>query len=68
MLFNTFVRLWGSCKSEQVSDTIINNRAVLREQNFIQNIKHVIGTDCPFFGKLLFLHLGGGLDRARITF
>jgi len=39
----------------------------LAEQNFIKNIKHVIGYDCPFFGKLLYLYLSGGKDKCLIT-
>ena len=67
MLFNTFHCLWGRLKSEQVEGSIVNGRAVLLEENFTRNIKYVIGTDCPYFGKLLFLYLGGGFDRARIN-
>ena len=40
---------------------------MLLEENFKQNIKSVIGTDCPYFGKMLYLYLGGGFDKARIN-
>ncbi len=40
---------------------------MLLERNFKQNIKHVIGTDCPFFGKMLYLYLADGMDQVKIT-
>lgn len=36
--------------------------AVLVEKNFVKNIKYLIGVDCPFFGKLLYLFMSNGLD------
>jgi hypothetical protein len=65
-LYNTFLVLWGRKKEDQVPGANFKQRAVLLEENFIKNIKHLIGTDCPFFGKLLFLQMGGGYDKARI--
>ena len=41
--------------------------AVLLEQNFMKNIKHVIGVDYPFFGKMLYLWMSGGYNKAKIT-
>lgn len=41
--------------------------AVLLEENFTKNIKHVIGVDYPFFGKLLYLWMSGGYDKAKIS-
>ena len=40
--------------------------AVLLEENFTRNIKHVIGVDDPFFGKLLYLWMANGLDKVKI--
>ena len=40
---------------------------VLVEENFVKNIKHVIGVDDPYFGKLLYLWLAQGFDRQKIT-
>lgn len=40
----------------------IDGVAVLIEKNFTQNIKRVIGTNCPFFGKMLYLYFAQGLD------
>lgn len=66
-LYNTFLAVWGRRKEDQISYANFKSRAVLVEENFIKNIKYVIGTDCPFLGKLLFLHMGGGFGKARIT-
>ena len=33
----------------------------------MKNIKHVIGTDEPYFGKMLYLWMAAGYDRAKIT-
>jgi hypothetical protein len=41
--------------------------AVLLEKNFTKNIKYVIGVDCPFFGKLMYLYMSKGLDKVKIT-
>ena len=41
--------------------------AVLLEENFTKNIKYVLGVDYPFFGKLLYLFISGGYDKAKIT-
>ncbi len=40
---------------------------VLTEKNFVRNIKHVIGCDEPYFGKMLYLWISQGYDRAKIT-
>ena len=40
---------------------------MLVEQNFTQNIKHVIGVEHEFFGKLLYLWMSGGYDKAKIS-
>ena len=45
----------------------LDGMAVLLEENFTKNIKHVIGVDYPFFGKLLYLWMSGGYDKAKIT-
>lgn len=37
------------------------------EENFTTNIKEVIGYDCPFFGKILYLYFAKGYDKAKIT-
>ena len=62
----TFGRLWGApdnlCpESEQ------DGFSVLTEKNFTQNLKYVIGRDCPFFGKMLYLYFADGYDGAKIT-
>jgi len=40
---------------------------VLTEENFIKNIKYVIGEDEPYFGKCLYLYMSQGYDKAKIT-
>lgn len=43
--------------------------AVLTETNFIKNIKYVLGDDIedPYFGKMLYLWMSDGYDKAKIT-
>lgn len=41
--------------------------AVLVEKNFVKNIKFLIGVDCPFFGKLLYLYMSDGLDMVKVS-
>lgn len=48
-------------------DSDIDGVSVLTEQNFTQNLKFVIGEDCPFFGKLFYLYFAKGYDKAKIT-
>ena len=40
---------------------------MLLEENFTKNIKHVIGVEHEFFGKLLYLWMSGGYDKAKIS-
>ena len=40
---------------------------MLTEENFIKNIKYVIGVDEPYFGKMLYLWMSQGYDRTKIT-
>ena len=41
--------------------------AMLLEENFTKNIKYVIGVENEFFGKLLYLWMSGGYDKAKIS-
>ena len=68
IILNTFVTMWGRTKKDQVPGSYFRGTPVLLEENFKKNIKHVIGADSPFFGKMLYLYLGGGYDKARINF
>ena len=45
----------------------IDGIAVLTEENFMKNIKYVIGEDEPYFGKMLYLYMSKGYDKAKIT-
>mmetsp|Transcript_16528 Transcript_16528/g.22333 ORF Transcript_16528/g.22333 Transcript_16528/m.22333 type:complete len:97 (+) Transcript_16528:1-291(+) len=63
-----FEKLWGGVgKNDQVPGSHIDGVCVLTEQNFIKNIKHIIGIDEPYFGKMLYLWMSNGFDGARIT-
>lgn len=63
-----FKKLWGFNNPDaQVAGSEVDGVAVLVEKNFTQNIKYVIGVDCPFFGKLLYLYMSDGLDLVKIT-
>lgn len=48
-------------------ESVIEQTAVLTEANFTRNIKYVIGVDEPYFGKMLYLWISKGYDRAKIT-
>jgi hypothetical protein len=66
-IYATFVAMWGREKKDRVVGADIDGVAVLLEENFTRNIKYIIGCECPFFGKMLYLYLGGGFDQAKIT-
>jgi len=40
----------------------------LEEKHFKDNFKKVFDVDCPFFGKLLYLYMANGYDKAKISF
>lgn len=46
---------------------MIDGSPNLSEQSFLQNIKNVIGVDCPFFGKMMYLFFSDGFDKTLIT-
>ena len=48
-------------------DSEIDGVSVLTEQNFTQNLRFVIGEDCPFLGKLFYLYFAKGYDKEKIT-
>ncbi len=67
-LCRAFKKLWGlNNPSAQVPGSELDGVAVLLEKNFTDNIKYVIGVDCFFFGKLLYLYMADGLDLVKIT-
>jgi len=67
-IMGCFEKLWGGVgKNDQVPGSHIDGVCVLTEQNFIKNIKHIIGIDEPYFGKMLYLWMSNGFDGARIT-
>ena len=33
----------------------------------MKNSKAVFGVDCPFFGKMLYIYMAKGFDRAKIS-
>lgn len=39
----------------------------LTEQDFIKNFKSLFNYDCPFFAKLLYLHLSKGYNKSKIA-
>lgn len=61
-----FRKLWGY-PDNIIPDTEIEGIPFLIERNFQKNIKFVIGVDCPFFGKMLYLYFSKGLDKAKIS-
>ena len=64
---NAFTKLWGESEKDQVVGAEQDGVAVLLEENFTKNIKHVIGVEHQFFGKLLYLWMSGGYDKAKIS-
>ena len=59
---------WGQNEKDKVDNGAhLDGFAVLTEENFIKNIKHVIGVDEPYFGKCLYLWMSQGYDRIKIT-
>ena len=70
--YNSIVRcfelLWGGqSKYDEVPGAQIDGTAALTEQNFMKNIKYIVGEDEPYFGKMLYLWMSNGYDRAKIT-
>lgn len=62
----SFKRLWGYPDNIQ-PDSEVEGIPYLTEKNFMKNIKFVIGVDCPYFGKILYLYFAKGYDKAKIT-
>ena len=50
-----------------VIKTLIAENNFLTEKNFSQNIKFVIGVECPFFCKMLYLYFADGYDKVKIN-
>lgn len=64
----TYKKLYGVGPGGKILDnTEIDGNPVLIEENFKQNISQIIGYDCPFFGKLMYLYFSKGYDKAKIT-
>jgi Ca2+-binding EF-hand superfamily protein len=66
-IVQAFGLLWGKNKEDQVEDAQVDGVAALTEQNFTKNIGQVLGVEEPYFGKMLYLWMARGYDRAKIT-
>ena len=66
-MLRAFKKLWGPTAADVQKDSMVEGISVLTEANFTKNIKHVIGVDNAFFGKLLYLYFAKGMDQAKIT-
>ena len=44
------------------------NQLFITEEDFSKNIAKVIGFDCPFFGKILYIYMSDGFDRKKISY
>ena len=63
-----FEKLWAGQKKEDAHrQTHVDGVAVLTEENFYHHIKYLTGCDDPYFGKMLYLWMSNGYDRAKIT-
>jgi hypothetical protein len=38
------------------------------EKQILANFERVFGVPCPYFGKILYLYMSKGYDRAKISF
>lgn len=56
-----FKKLWGYPENT-IPETDIEGVPFLIESHFTQNIKEIIGVDCPFFGKILYIYFANGFD------
>lgn len=43
-------------------------RCYLTESDLVGNMKNIFGYEAPYFGKLLYLMLSGGLDKSKVPF
>jgi hypothetical protein len=50
-----------------IPDCETDGQPYLTERHFINNIKYVIGIECDFFGKMLYLYFANGYDKAKIS-
>jgi len=51
------------------SNVMVNETQIfLNEEDFTKNIGKVIGYDCPFFGKILYIYMSDGYDRKKISY
>lgn len=64
-----YKKLWGvGGTSENIfPESEVDGIPFLTEKNFIHNIRFVIGTESPFFGKMLYLYFSQGFDQAKIS-
>ena len=40
----------------------------ITEKHILANFERVFGVSCPYFGKILYLYMSKGYDRAKISF
>lgn len=66
-LERAFKKLWGFPDNIQPG-TKQDGILYLTEQNFTNNLKFLILTDCKFYGKMLYLYFADGYDQAKISF
>lgn len=64
-LERAYKKLWGY-PDRIVPNTDAEGVPFLVEENFTQNISEVIGCECEFFGKMLYLYMAHGKDKQRI--
>lgn len=63
-LVNTFMVMAGARGKALV---VNSEKTLLVEESFLRNIKTIIGVDCPFFGKMLYLQMAEGFEGAKIS-
>lgn len=50
------------------SHTYVETSLFITEKQILANFSKVFGISCPFFGKILYLYMSKGFDRAKISF
>lgn len=45
----------------------VEENCYLTEKDIISNMKNIFGYDFPYFGKMIYLLLSGGYDKAKIS-
>jgi hypothetical protein len=51
-----------------IPNGVAEHQLYLTEEDFTKNIGKIIGYECSFFGKILYIYMAEGFDRKKISY